>query len=117
MTAEHGAFRVILWDRIKKSLDNGIEKVYRVAKVVSERARIEAAVAKLLIEKGGLEAKQEKAYKRLGERVYALWEQKSESIIGDPEVAESLREVTDLKEDIEAIRQNINTVSLGEEEP
>ena len=108
---------MILWDRIKKSLDSGIEKVYRVSKVVSERARIEAAVARLLIEKGRLEAKQDKACGRLGERVYALWEQKGESVFGDPEVADALREVADLKEEIETVKINITKVSSGEEEP
>jgi G:T-mismatch repair DNA endonuclease (very short patch repair protein) len=108
---------MVLWDRVKKSMDGGIEKVMRVSKVISERTRIEAAVARLLIDKGGLEAKEEKAYKKLGERVFYLWEQKSHGAMKDQEVVDALREIADLRENIASIKQTIQTVSLGEEEP
>jgi G:T-mismatch repair DNA endonuclease (very short patch repair protein) len=108
---------MVLWDRVKKSMDGGIDKVVRVSKVISERTRIEAAVARLLIDKGGLEAKEEKAYKKLGERVYSLWEQKSQGAMKDQEVLDALREIAGLKENIASIKQTIQNVSLGEEEP
>jgi hypothetical protein len=107
---------MVLWDRVKKSMDGGIEKVMRVSKVISERTRIEAAVARLLIDKGSLEIKEEKAYKKLGERVYFLWEQKSHGVMRDPEVLQTIGEINEVREDIASIKLNIQKISLGEEE-
>ena len=107
---------MILWDRIKRSLDNGIEQVMRVSKVVSERARVEAAVARLLIEKGGLENKGERVFKRLGERVFFLWEQKSGGVMNDQEVIEAVRELSDIKSEVESLKLKIKKASIGEEE-
>lgn len=107
---------MILWDRIKRSLDNGFEQVMKVSKILSERARIETQVAKLLIDKGSLETRQERAQKRLGERVHFLWEQKTDAVMADQEVMEALREIADLKEEIERIKLNVKKVSLGEED-
>ena len=107
---------MVLWDRVKKSMDGGIEKVMRVSKVISERTRIEAAVARLLIDKGSLEIKEEKAYKKLGERVFYLWEQKSHGVMKDQDVLQALTEITDVREDIAQVKLTIQKVSLGEEE-
>ncbi len=107
---------MILWDRVKKSLDSGVEKVTRVSKALSERARIEAAVARLLIDKGSLETREEKAIGRLGGRVYLLWEQKSRGIMRDQEVLDALREINSLREEISQINLAIQKVSLGEGE-
>lgn len=107
---------MVLWDRVKKNMDGGIEKVMRVSKVISERTRIEAAVARLLIDKGSLEIKEEKAYKKLGERVYFLWEQKSHGVMKDQDVLEALGEITDIRENIDSIKLTIQKISLGEEE-
>ena len=107
---------MVLWDRVKKSMDGGIEKVMRVSKVISERTRIEAAVARLLIDKGSLEIKEERAYKKLGERVYFLWEQKSHGVMRDQDVVQALTEITEVGEEIASIKLKIQKISLGEEE-
>jgi G:T-mismatch repair DNA endonuclease (very short patch repair protein) len=107
---------MVLWDRIKKNMDGGIDKVMRVSKVISERTRIEASVARLLIDKGSLEIKEERAYKKLGERVYFLWEQKSHGVMKDQDVLQALQEITGVREDIASIKLTIQKISLGEEE-
>jgi len=107
---------MILWDRVKRSLDNGIEQVMRVSKILSERARVEAAVARLLIEKGGLEGKEDRAFRQLGERVFFLWEQKTGGVMTDQEVMEAVRELSDIKSEIEGLNLKIRKASIGEEE-
>lgn len=107
---------MILWDRIKKSLDSGLEKVADVSRVVSERARVEASVARLLIDKGTLEAREARFRKRLGERVFVLWEQKSEDVLRDPEVMEALSEIAEIREKIGALKLDIQKAALGDEE-
>jgi len=107
---------MILWDRIKRSLDNGVDTVMKVSQKVSERARIEARVARLMIDKGSLETKMERLNRRLGERVYFLWEQKIRGIMKDQEVVATMREITELREQVTALQLNIQKVSLGEGE-
>ncbi len=107
---------MILWDRIKRSLDDGVEAVMRVSLKVSERARIEAAVARLMIDKGSLETKMDRLNKRLGARVYFLWEQKQGDIMKDHEVVETLKGITDLNGELAALQLNIQKASLGKGE-
>lgn len=107
---------MILWDRIKRSMDDGIEVVGRVARVVAARTKTEAAVARLMVDKGGLETRLDRLNKRLGERVYFLWEQKSGGVTQDPEVTEVLQEMAGLKERIAALKLDIRKAALGEEE-
>jgi hypothetical protein len=107
---------MILWDRVKRSFDNGIEQVMRVSKVVSERARVEAAVARLLIEKGSIESKGDRILKQLGERVFFLWEQKSGGVMNDQDVLEAVRGLSDIKIEIESLNVKIKKASIGEEE-
>jgi len=107
---------MILWDRIKRSLDDGIEVVGRVARVVAARTKTEAAVARLMVDKGGLDTSLDRLRKRLGERVFFLWEQKAGSVTHDPEVMDTLREMAELKERIAALKLEIRKAALGEEE-
>ncbi len=107
---------MILWDRVKKSFDNGIEQVMRVSRVLSERARIETSVARLLIDKGSLETRLERLYKQLGEQTELLVAQEGGSVTDDPEVAGTLKGIREIKEEIELLRQRIRKISSGEEE-
>jgi len=107
---------MILWDRIKRSFDEGVETVVKVSGKLSERARIEAAVARLMIDKGTLETKLSRLHQRLGDRIYFLWEQKSRTVMKDPDVLETLREIERVNEEITGLQLNIKKVSLGEEE-
>ena len=106
---------MILWDRVKKSFDEGVDIVARVSRRLSERAHIEAAVARLMIDRGSLDTKVNRLNQRLGSRVYDMWEQKDAGVMKDREVLEAIRDIHNLKEQIEVIQQDIKRVSLGEE--
>jgi hypothetical protein len=77
---------------------------------------VEAAVARLLIEKGGLESKGDRVFRQLGERVFFLWEQKSGGVMNDQEVMEALKELSDIKSEIDGLNLKIKKASIGEEE-
>jgi uncharacterized protein Yka (UPF0111/DUF47 family) len=107
---------MILWDRVKKSLDEGVEVVMRVSRKLSERAHIEAAVARLMIEKGTIETKVDRINQKLGERVYAMWEQSTPGVMKDAEVAAMLKSVHELNGQIAALDSEIKRVSSGDGE-
>ena len=107
---------MILWDRVKKSFDEGVEIVTRVSRKLSERAHIEAAVARLLIDKGTLETKVSRLNQRLGAQVYDMWEQKETDVMKEPEVLDLIKDIHSLNEQIDAIQSDIQRVSMGGEE-
>ena len=104
---------MILWDRIKRNFDDGLDAVMKASHRVSERARIEVRVARLMIDKGSLETKLDRLHRRLGERVSFLHEQKDKGILNDPEVMDALRAAGDLKEEIGAMELSVQKASLG----
>ena len=107
---------MILWDRIRKSLDDGLEVVTQVAAALSERVRIESAVARLMFDKGGMERKVDRLYRRLGDRVFHLWRQGEGGLMDDAEVRDALRDIDRLKDELDSIRGDISNISTGEEE-
>jgi len=105
---------MILWDRIVRNLNIGAEAVMRLAISLSERTRLESSVAKLMVKKGKIESKIDKANRGLGERVSAMYEQKSEDIINDLEVQDILKDIMIMREEVESLREEIRKASLGD---
>lgn len=105
---------MILWDRIRKNFDSGVEVVRRVAVALSERVRIESAVARLMVDKGGIETKMDRTRQIIGDRVHYLWAQGAEEIMKDTEVLDSLKELSDLNDRVNELTINIKKASLGE---
>lgn len=107
---------MIVWDRIKKSFDQGLDAIRRTAVLASERARIETSVARHLIDKGTVESRLAKANQELGERVFQLWEQGAEDIMKDQLVLDALKEVDALTGRMEELNEKVREASLGEGE-
>jgi chaperonin cofactor prefoldin len=105
---------MILWDRIFRNMNDGVEAIMRVAFNLSERTRLESSVARLMVQKGRLESKLDKLNRELGEKVSHMWEQKSDDIIADLEVQDILGDISDVRERIEALRAEIKAASIGE---
>jgi len=108
-------FEMILWDRIKKSFDAGMEILRRTAVLASERVRIESAVARHLIDKGTLESRLAAVKQELGDRVFELRERGVEDCMKDQEVLALVRDIEALHDDIEKINLKIRRATLGEE--
>lgn len=106
---------MILWDRIVRNMNSGAEAVMRIAFSLSERTRLESNVARLLVNKGKLESRIDKLNRELGDRVSKMYEQKSEDIINDLHVQDLLKNITSMREEVDAIREMIKSASQGEE--
>jgi len=107
---------MILWDQVRKSIDDGVEAVVDFAARLSERVSVEVAVARLMFDKGGLDTKFDRLAKQLGERVCALHEQKSTDVMADGEVVDTLRDMASVREEQDSLQAKIRKASLGEEE-
>jgi len=108
-------FDMILWDRIKKSFDAGMDILRRTAVLASERVGIESAVARHLIDKGTLESRLARVKQELGNRMFELREMGDDDCMKDHEVLALLRDIDALNEDIEDINIKIRKATLGEE--
>ncbi len=107
---------MIVWDRVKRSFDRGLDSIRRTAAILSERARVETAIARHLIEKGTVESKLAKANQELGERVFLLWEQGAEDIMKDELVVNALKDVDALTGRMEELNDKVREASFAEEE-
>ncbi|MEK6692384.1 MAG: hypothetical protein AABY44_03040 [Nitrospirota bacterium] len=107
---------MILWDRIRKNAEEGLESIKKGASIVAERARIEASLAKILLESGKLEKRLKTLYQKVGERIYTLTAKKERNILKDSEITEALEEISRLKEDLDKLQRDARLISSGEVE-
>jgi archaellum component FlaC len=107
---------MILWDRIRKNAEEGLESIKKGASIVAERARIEASLAKILLESGRLEKRLKTLYQKVGERIYTLTAKKERNILKDSEITEVLEEISRLKEDLDKLQRDARLISSGEVE-
>lgn len=107
---------MILWDRIRKNAEEGLESIKKGASIVAERAKIEASLAKILLESGKLEKRLKTLYQKVGERIYTLTAKKERNILKDSEITEALEEISRLKEDMDKLQRDARLISSGEVE-
>lgn len=107
---------MILWDRIRKNAEEGIESIKRSASIVAERARIEASLARILLESGKVEKRIKDLYQKIGERIYTLTAKKEKNILKDIRITEELEEIAKLKEDLNKLQREARLISSGEVE-
>jgi len=107
---------MVLWDKIKKNAEEGIETIKRGATFVAERARVEASLAKVFLETSKVEKKIKVLYQRIGERIYTLTERRERNILKDEEITRAMEEIRILKEDLSKLQREARLLSSGEVE-
>lgn len=105
---------MILWERLRKNAEEGIESVKRGASILAERARVEASLVRIRFEIGKLEKRLSTLYQKIGERIYNLTAKKEKNILKDSEILETLEEIARLKEDIDKLKREARLISSGE---
>lgn len=105
---------MIFWDRIRKNAEEGLESIKRGASVVAERARIEASLARILLESGRVEKRLTALYQKIGERIYTLTTKKEKNILKDKDITESLENLAILKEELNKLQRESRLISAGE---
>lgn len=96
-------------NRIKKSLNEGAKSVKWIASFLSERARAETSIAKLLYASRKLEAKLDEHYINVGKRVLELKGKTEKMVLKDFIILQMISEV-------EHIRAEIADLKLGAQE-
>ncbi|MBI5199075.1 MAG: hypothetical protein HZA09_03560 [Nitrospirae bacterium] len=107
---------MILWDKIRKNAEEGIESIKKGATILAERARIEVSLAKILFEREKVEKRIKTLYQKIGEKIYTLTAKKERHILKDKEIADALEELVRLKEDLNKLERESRLISSGEVE-
>lgn len=100
--------------KLKESFDSGMERVKRLANLLSERLKVELAVIKLLRESGDLERKRASLVKEIGERVFDLRGRGGINVYEDDIVKQTLAELEKLDTEITELKKKASEISKVE---
>ena len=100
-----------MWTRIKRNFENGVDKIKWFSSLLSDRAKIEISVMKLLYESDQMEKKRDELMKTIGRRVFELRESSDKHILKDRIIAESVSEIEKISGDIETTKKKASEIS------
>lgn len=100
-----------MWERIKKSLNEGVKVVRWIAAFLAERTKAEASVAKLLYESNKLERKIDDLYRDIGRRMLVLRENKETAVFEDFIVQQAAAEIKSLQAQVDENRGKAKTLN------
>lgn len=98
-------------DRIRNSLNKGLDQVRWFATFLAERTKAETEIAKLLFESTRFEGKIEDLYRDIGKRVVELKEKGEKAIWKDFVIQQSLDEIKHLRETADECRNQAKDLS------
>jgi hypothetical protein len=101
--------------RIKDSFDSGVEKIKWFSALVSDRAKVELSVMKLLYQSDQLEKRREDLMRSLGRRVLELKDYPDRQILKDTIIADAITEIEQITSEIEQTRKRASEISKIEE--
>lgn len=98
-------------DRIRKSLNKGLDQVKWVATFLAERTKAETDIARLLFESTKIEDRIEDLYRDIGKRITELKEKGEKSVWKDFVIQQALDEIKHLKEAADDYKNQANNLS------
>lgn len=98
-------------DRIRKSLNKGLDQVKWVATFLAERTKAETDIARLLFESTKIEDRIEDLYRDIGKRLTELKEKGEKSVWKDFVIQQALDEIKHLKEAADDYKNQANNLS------
>lgn len=103
-------------EKIKRNLDEGLDRIQWLASLLSERIKVEIAVIKLFRESSDLEKRRDRGLRKIGWRVFEFRSQGDVNVFEDGKVRAALKEVEKLDHEINELRQRVAEISAVEEE-
>jgi len=99
-----------LWEKLKKTLDEGYEATKDGISTILEKTGELSQIAKLRIRLIGIHRKIHDNFFELGGRVYDLTSKKKKDLLADEEVSRLLEEVKALEKEISATEAEIEKI-------
>ena len=98
-------------DRIRNSLNKGLDQVKWFATFLAERTKAETDIARLLFESTKIDGKIEDLYRDIGKRVMEIREKGEKAIWKDFIILQALDEIKQLKETADEFRAQAKNLS------
>lgn len=98
-------------DRIRRSLNKGLDQVRWVATFLAERTKSETEIAKLLFESSRIEGKIDDLYTDIGRRIVELKEKGEKSVWKDFVVQKALDDIKHLRETSEEFKNQARSLN------
>jgi len=105
------AGRGAMIDRIRNSLNKGLDQVKWFATFLAERTKAETDIARLLFESTRIDGKIEDLYRDIGKRVMEIREKGEKAIWKDFIIQQALDEIKQLKETADEFRAQAKNLS------
>jgi hypothetical protein len=102
-------------ERIKKNLEDGVDKVKWYSSILSERLKVESSVIRLMRESADLQKKRDGLLKDIGTRVFELKSSPELNLMEDRALAAIIKDIDALDEDIETLNSRADMVQEPEE--
>ena len=102
-------------ERIKKNLEDGVDKVKWYSSILSERLKVESAVIRLMRDSTDLQKKRSRLLEDIGSRVFELRRSPELNLVEDRTLAGIIKEVEALDEEIETLRSRAAMVEKPQE--
>ncbi|MEJ2191447.1 MAG: hypothetical protein P8Y39_03735 [Nitrospirota bacterium] len=102
--------------KMKKSFDEGVEKIRWFSSLFAERIKVEMAVFKILRESRDLERRRAELAQGIGERVFEMREHRDLNPLEDRKVVQALREMETLDKELTELRSRASQISQVVEE-
>lgn len=99
-----------MFSRLKKDIEEGVEKVKWFSSLLSERVRVEIVVFKLLYKSEELKRRRGDLLKQIGEEVYQL-RNKDKNVYAQKEVAAAIKELELLEPEIRETTERASEIS------
>lgn len=99
-----------MFSRIKRDLEEGIEKIKWFASLLSERVRVEITVFKLLYKSEELKKRRNELLIKIGEEVYAM-RGKEKNIYANKEVTDAIQALESLEPEIKETAERASEIS------
>ena len=100
-----------MWTKIKRNFENGVEKIKWFSSLLSDRAKIEISVMKLLYESDQMEKRRDELMKIIGKRVFELKDSSERHILKDRVISESVSEIEQISGEIETTKKKASEIS------
>lgn len=99
-----------MFSKIKKDLDEAIEKIKWFASLLSERIRVEIMIFKLLYKSEELKKQRDELMKKIGKVVYEM-RGKEKNIYASKEVMDAIKELETLEPEIKETIEKASEIS------
>lgn len=100
-----------MWNKIRDSLERGIEKIRWFSALLNERVKVELSVFKLINQSREIEKKRDEILRAIGKRVLELKDKSEKNILRDPSLMELIEQLKTIDSEIEDIREKVLELS------